>query len=60
MSLMTYFIVEQLHTAKGSIDLETSFQNCHDKMAKYFADGDFKPTLPQLQQSLKKKVYLKP
>lgn len=60
MSLMTYFIVEQLHTAQGSIDLDASFQNCHDKMAKYFADGNFKPTLPQLQQSLKKKVYLKP
>lgn len=60
MSLMTYFIVEQLHTTPGSIDLDTSFQNCHDKMAKYFADGNFKPTLPQLQQSLKKKVYLKP
>lgn len=60
MSLMTYFVVEQLHTAKGSIDLESSFQNCHAKMAKYFADRELTPTLPVLQQSLKTKVYLKP
>ncbi|MBL9124867.1 MAG: DUF4384 domain-containing protein [Planctomycetaceae bacterium] len=60
MSLMTYFVVQQLHTTQGSIDLEASFRNCHDKMAKYFADGNYQPTLPQLQLNLRKKVYLKP
>lgn len=60
LSLMTYFMVEQLQQAKGPVELEASYQNALAKMTDYFARRDLKPTLPQFHQTLKKRVYLKP
>jgi hypothetical protein len=60
LSLMTYFMVEQLQQARGPVELESSYENALAKMKTYFAERDLAATLPQLHQSLKKKVYLKP